>query len=158
MKLMVVLGGGGHTEQMLKLVNMLGKKFEYIYVITNDDKVSKKRIEIEGKIYEVKKAVMPYRSILTIPFTMAINFFQSFLLYLRERPNAIISSGPGTAITISFIGKIFRSKVIFIESWSRVKNPSGSGKIIYKFADLFFVQWETLKKIYPKAIFAGRLS
>lgn len=158
MKLMIILGGGGHTEQMLKLVRTLGKKFEYIYIITNDDKVSEKRIEIEGKIREVKKAVMPYRSILTIFFTMAINFFQSFLIFLKERPDAIISSGPGTAITISFIGKMFGSKIIFIESWSRVRTPSGSGKIVYLFSDLFFVQWESLKKCYPKAVFAGRLS
>ena len=157
-KIMVILGGGGHTEQMLRVVKMLDKKFKYIYIITHDDKVSEKRIEIEGKIYEVRKAIIPYRSKLTWPFSLLLNFIKSLLIFVKEKPYAIISSGPGTAILISFIGKIFGSKVIFIESWSRVTTPSSSGKIVYKFADLFFVQWESLKKSYPKAIFAGRLS
>ncbi|OGI12550.1 hypothetical protein A3K64_01435 [Candidatus Micrarchaeota archaeon RBG_16_36_9] len=158
MKLMIVLGGGGHTEQMLRVVKMLGNKFEYIYIITHDDKVSEKRIEISGRIHEVRKAIIPYRSKLTWPFTLTLNLIKSFLIFLKEKPYAILSAGPGTSILISFIGKIFGTKIIFIESWSRVTNPSTSGKIVYKFADLFFVQWESLKKSYPKAIFAGRLS
>ena len=147
-KIMVILGGGGHTEQMLRVVKMLGKKFEYIYIITHDDKVSEKRIEISGRIYEVRKAIIPYRSIFTWPFTLALNFIKSFLIFLKEKPYVIMSAGPGTAIIISFIGKVFGKKIIFIESWSRVTNPSTSGKIVYKFADLFFVQWQKLRKKY----------
>ena len=26
---------------------------------------------------------------------------------------------------------------------------------MYKFADLFIVQWETLKKVYPNAVYGG---
>ena len=30
-------------------------------------------------------------------------------------------------------------------------------KYIYPIADLFFVQWKTMKSVYPKAIYVGRL-
>ena len=157
-KLMVVLGGGGHTEQMLRVVDQLGESFNYVYLITEDDKVSEHKIKITGKIYRVKKAVRPYSYFFDKLYTLPANFFQSLYVYLKERPNAIVSAGPGTAILISFIGKLFGSKIIFIESWSRVRSFSSSGRIIYKFADLFFVQWEDMKELYPKAVYAGRLA
>ena len=157
-KLMVILGGGGHTEQMIKLLEQLGSRFEYLYVIPKDDIVSPSKIRIKGKVYRIKRATYPMGSMFSKIYGSAINFFQSFSLCLRERPYAILSSGPGTAVFISIIGKLLGSKIIFVESWSRVNRPSTSGKIIYKFADLFFVQWENLKKIYPRSKFAGRLA
>jgi len=47
--------------------------------------------------------------------------------------------------------------VIFIESWARVYSKSDSGKLVYPIADLFFVQWKEMEKVYPHAIYAGRL-
>ena len=35
------------------------------------------------------------------------------------------------------------------------KTKTLSGKIVYKIADTFIVQWEDMKKLYPKAICAG---
>ena len=30
-----------------------------------------------------------------------------------------------------------------------------TGKLVYKFADLFVVQWESMLKLYPKAKYFG---
>jgi len=54
-----------------------------------------------------------------------------------------------------YIGKIFGSKIIFIETFANSKTKTLSGKIVYKIADTFIVQWEDMKKLYPKAICAG---
>jgi beta-1,4-N-acetylglucosaminyltransferase len=83
---------------------------------------------------------------------------ESLVLIAKANPNAIISAGPGIAVPISLIGKVFGKKVIFIEDWSRVYHKSSAGRIVYRFADLFFIQWPELNKVYPKGIFAGRLS
>ena len=48
-----------------------------------------------------------------------------------------------------------RKKIIYIESFARVDNASLTGKLFYKIADVFIVQWEELLKIYPKAIYGG---
>jgi beta-1,4-N-acetylglucosaminyltransferase len=53
----------------------------------------------------------------------------------------VISAGPGLAVPASIIAKILRKKVFFVEDCSRVYKASSSGKIIYRFSDLFFVQW-----------------
>jgi len=70
----------------------------------------------------------------------------------------VITTGAGVAVPICLFAKIFfNSKIIFIESFSRIYEPSSTGKILYNFADLFFVQWPTLKKRFKRAIYAGRL-
>ena len=46
-------------------------------------------------------------------------------------------------------------KVIFIETFANSNSPTKAGKIIYKFADYFIVQWESMLKFYPKAIYGG---
>jgi len=53
------------------------------------------------------------------------------------------------------IAKLFRKKIIFIESFAKVNSPTLTGKLVYKFADEFYVQWYSMLNIYPKAIFKG---
>ena len=53
------------------------------------------------------------------------------------------------------IGKIFKSKIIYIETFANSKTKSKSGSIIYKFADLFIVQWESMLELYPNAVYGG---
>jgi beta-1,4-N-acetylglucosaminyltransferase len=55
------------------------------------------------------------------------------------------------------LAKLLGIRVIYIETGSRVFALSSSGKILYRFADLFFVQWSELLPLYPKAVYAGRL-
>ena len=54
-----------------------------------------------------------------------------------------------------FINIIFRKKIIYIESFARCNKPSLTGKIMYKFADIFIVQWEEMLEFFPKAMYGG---
>jgi len=60
-------------------------------------------------------------------------------------------------VPICAMAKLLRSKVIFIETGSRIHALSTTGRIVYRFADLFFVQWQELMRVCPLAIYAGRL-
>ena len=82
---------------------------------------------------------------------------QAMVALVRARPQAVISTGPGPAVPASLLAKLLGVKVIYIETGSRVFTLSASGKILYRFADLFFVQWPELLSLCPKAIYAGRL-
>ena len=55
------------------------------------------------------------------------------------------------------IGKIFGSKIIFIESFANSETKTMTGSIVYKFADLFVVQWESMKELYKDATFGGMI-
>ena len=158
MKILAILGSGGHTAQMLRLVDMLGTKFDYIYGIGEEDSLSEKKIKIIGKVFYIHAARKHGDNILVTFFKIIRLSVESLVLIAKANPNAIISAGPGIAVPISLIGKVFGKKVIFIEDWSRVYHKSSAGRIVYRFADLFFIQWPELNKVYPKGIFAGRLS
>ena len=92
------------------------------------------------------------------PLALLKTTAQSLLVFLRERPDAILTTGAGVVIPFCLIGKLFGKKIVYIESFCRVEEPSFTGKIMYRIADSFFVQWETLLGRYgPKARYEGRL-
>lgn len=84
-------------------------------------------------------------------------FIKSCFIYLKERPQFIISTGALVTVPFCVVGKIFGTKIIYIESFARVNKASLTGKIMYKFADVFMIQWPELKEIYPRAIYLGGL-
>lgn len=49
------------------------------------------------------------------------------------------------------MGKLFGAKTVYIEVFDRIDKPTLTGKLVYPITDLFIVQWEEMKKIYPKA-------
>lgn len=157
--LLVVLGKGGHTEQMLKLVDMLGKKYSYEYVIGRGDTISQKRIKIPGKIFFIKNPrEMEDKNPLVVFFKLFKTTLDSLAVLLKSRAKFIIACGPGLAIPFSILGKLlFRKKLIFIESWSRVYSKSLAGKFLCPISNLSFIQWPQQKRNYPDAVYAGRL-
>jgi UDP-N-acetylglucosamine:LPS N-acetylglucosamine transferase len=74
---------------------------------------------------------------------------------LKEKPDTIISTGALVTFPICLLGKLMRKRIIYIESFARVDTASLTGKLMYRIADLFIVQWEELLKIYPKAMYGG---
>ncbi len=83
------------------------------------------------------------------------NTFLAIKVLYKERPSIIISSGAAVAIPFFYIGKIFGSKTVYIEVFDRINTPTITGKVVYPVTDKFFVQWEEMKKVYPKAINIG---
>ena len=86
---------------------------------------------------------------------MITNAFKSFKIFLREKPDVIISTGALATIPMCIFAKVLKKKIIFIESFAKVTSPTLTGKLIYKFADQFYVQWEQMKEYYPEAIYEG---
>ncbi|MEB3376388.1 PssD/Cps14F family polysaccharide biosynthesis glycosyltransferase [Pediococcus pentosaceus] len=79
------------------------------------------------------------------------NTFLAIKILFRERPDVIVSSGAAVAIPFFYVGKLFGAKTIYIEVFDRIDKPTVTGKVVYPVTDEFIVQWEELKKIYPKA-------
>jgi beta-1,4-N-acetylglucosaminyltransferase len=156
-KLMIVLGSGGHTKEMIRVVELLGDGYRYCYLVAADDELSPLKIGAPGPVYRVMRPRWKSTSPLAVVWRTAMSTVQAVGALLRCRPRAILSTGPGPAVPASLLAKLLGIKVIYIETGSRVFALSASGKILYRFADLFFVQWPELQAQYPKAIYAGRL-
>lgn len=82
-------------------------------------------------------------------------FFFSRKILRKERPDCIISTGALMTVPICILAKFKGKRVIYIESFARVHEPSLTGRIMYHVADLFLVQWPEMMKCYPKSEYFG---
>ena len=144
-KICLACSAGGHLTELLQLEKAWQGKPHYF---VSDKRLNAIDLSKKEKVFFVS---CPRRN----PINLTINFVQSLWLFLWQRPSIVISTGADTAIPTCLIAKLFGKKVVFIESFCRIKQPSLSGKIMYRLADLFLVQWEQNKEFFPKAVFAG---
>ena len=106
----------------------------------------------EEKIYYLHQV---NRKELLFPIVMIGNSFRSLFIFIEERPDVVITTGVLAMIPICLLAKIFHKKLIYIESFAKVTTPTETGKLMYKYADQFYVQWPQMKDIYPNAIYLG---
>ena len=85
------------------------------------------------------------------------NTFLAIRILRKERPDVIISSGAAVAVPFFYLGKLFGAKTVYIEVFDRIDKPTVTGKLVYPVTDKFIVQWEEMKKVYPKAINLGSI-
>ena len=85
------------------------------------------------------------------------NTFLAIKLLRKEKPDLIISSGAAVAVPFFWLGKIMGAKLIYIEVFDRIDKPTMTGKLVYPIVDKFIVEWEEMKKVYPKAINLGSI-
>jgi len=91
------------------------------------------------------------------PFLILANAWQSMRILLNERPDFVLSTGADVTVPTCVFGKLLGAKLIFVESGGNVYTPSLTGRLMYPIADLFLVQWDPLKKHFPRAIVGGPL-
>ncbi len=88
---------------------------------------------------------------------LLINTGKAIKILRKEKPDLIISSGAAVAVPFFWVGKLFGAKTIYMEVFDRVDHSTITGKLVYPVADRFIVQWEEMRKIYPKAINLGSI-
>ena len=65
--------------------------------------------------------------------------------------DVVITTGTHTAVPMCNIAHKAGKKVVYIETFANVNTPTKAGKMIYKIADKFIVQWPEMKNVYDKA-------
>ena len=85
------------------------------------------------------------------------NTFLAIKVLHKEKPDLIISSGAAVAVPFFWLGKLHGAKTIYIEVFDRINKHTLTGKLVYPVTDKFIVQWEEMKKVYPKAINLGSI-
>lgn len=147
-KICFAASSGGHFEQLLMLKKLMEKYDSFIVT----EKTLYATLSDDIKLYYMKQV---NRKEFTFIFRMIANLFRSLHIFFREKPDVVITTGAMAMIPMCLIAKMFRKKLIFIESFAKVTSPTKTGKLMYKFADRFYVQWESMLEIYPDAIYLG---
>lgn len=147
-KICFAASSGGHFEQLSMLKPLMDKYDSCVVTERTDYKTI-----IEGKkMYYLHQV---NRKEKTMFFWMIINSFKSLRIIVIEKPDVVITTGVLAMIPLCLISKILRKKLIYIESFAKVNSPTETGKLLYKYADQFYVQWESMKEFYPNSIYLG---
>ena len=145
---MFISSTGGHLNEMMQLKSLF-KKYDY-YIVTEK---TKSNLSLKNK-YKDRVSFLVFGTkdhMLTYPFKLLYNCFKSLFIH----PDYIITTGAHTAGPMCCIGKIFGSRIIYIESFANISTKTVTGKLLYPIADKFIVQWEEMKKLYPDATVGG---
>lgn len=148
MKICFASSSGGHFEQLMRLKE-LSKKYES-FIVTEKAKYSV-NVGDEG-IYFLEQINREDRDL--IPKLLKI-LYESIKICRKERPDVVICTGVLATIPLCILCKLKNKKIIYIESFAKSKSPTLTGKLIYKFADVFYVQWPDMISVYPKAKYLG---
>ena len=154
-KVLFISSTGGHLEELTQLKSMFDR-YEY-YLVTEKTKSNMSLLKKYPKrvSFLIYGTYTTFLKKITYPFKLIANCFISLYIYIKVRPKFIVSTGAHTAGPMCLIGKIFGSKIIFIETFANSKTRTKTGRIVYKFADLFIVQWKEMLELYPNAVYGG---
>ena len=148
MKVCLVCSSGGHLTHLYMLKPFWGTKDRFWVTFNKEDAQSLLKDE---KIYPCYYPTNRSLKALIKNSVIAWN------VLLKERPDLIISSGAAVAVPFFYLGKLMGKKLIYVEVFDRINKPTITGKLVYPISDKFIVEWEEMKKVYPKAINLGSI-
>ena len=151
-RVLFIASTGGHLNELLQLSPMFSNyDFHLITEKTKSNSYLKRdyKDRVNYLVYGTKLHLFSYI------FKLTYNCFKSLFLYFKYKPDYIITTGTHTAGPMCCIGKIFGSKIIYIETFANMVTKTATGRLIYPISDKFIVQWESMKKLYPDAEFGG---
>jgi UDP-N-acetylglucosamine:LPS N-acetylglucosamine transferase len=149
-KLCFAASSGGHYEQMMMLEPLMEKYESFIITEETEYKPDRK----SKKTYYMKQVNRKEKTLFP---KMMINLIRSITIFFGEKPDVVICTGAMATIPICLIAKFAGKKLIYIESFAKVTSGNLTGKLLYRYADRFYVQWPQMRQVYPNAIYLGAI-
>ncbi|KAJ2494959.1 metalloprotease, partial [Coemansia sp. RSA 2052] len=144
--LCIVLGSGGHTAEMVRLLSGvdLDRYNRRLYIVGDSDVLSLDQIGVlesgrdgereeyfVGRVPRSRRVGQPW---LTTPMSVLQCFRQVIRLMYQHFPDAVLCNGPGNCVVVCVVVTLARVlgikqiPIIYVESFARVKTLSLSGK------------------------------
>lgn len=147
MKLCFAASSGGHLDELMRLEKLKTGRDCFLFTEEGADAGS-----FCERVYYIKKT--DRRERMFIPHFLVL-CRRSWRVLRAEKPDCIITTGALSAYPISLLGKLRGCRLVYIESFARASSASLTGKLLYRIADLFIVQWEEGLRFFPKAVYGG---
>jgi UDP-N-acetylglucosamine:LPS N-acetylglucosamine transferase len=145
-KILAVASAGGHWKELV----LLKSAFEgcsTTYVTTLNGLPEQSGIE---KYYVVRDSNQNEK------LAVIYSLFQLLLIFIKIRPDLVITTGASPGVLALALGRLFFSKTIWIDSIANTEQLSLGGDLSKHFAHLTITQWEHLEKnkiIYKGSVF-----
>ncbi|MCD0447819.1 UDP-N-acetylglucosamine--LPS N-acetylglucosamine transferase [Actinocorallia sp. API 0066] len=148
MKVLLVCSPGGHLAQLHRLRPWWSRHERVWVTFDKADAVSLLRDETVRWGHHPTTRNLP---------NLARNLLLAFRMLLRDRPDVIVSTGAGVALPFFVLGRLLGCRTVYIEVYDRVDSATLTGRLCTPFTDLFLLQWEEQKKVYPHGVVLGPL-
>jgi beta-1,4-N-acetylglucosaminyltransferase len=161
---MVLLGSGGHTGEMIRILSTIHslKDFKHITFVWSIGDISsyellKKLIE-SSELANYSFLELPRARTVGEAFTSSVvstlkSIIHSFTLLplIEYPPDILMLNGPGTSVPLVLFYTLSNlrgthTKMVYIESLARVNKLSMSGLLCRPLVHRFVVQWKGLAK------------
>ncbi len=151
-RVMFICSTGGHLSEMMKL-RPLFDQYQSVLITEKNPvgKTNQSSIRTHYLLYGTRKHLIRYL------FKFTFNCLLSALYFIYFNPSHVVTTGAHTAVPMVYIAKLFRRKIIFVESIARVQSKSLAGRLIQKKCDLILVQWPSMVEVYPGSVYGGQL-
>jgi UDP-N-acetylglucosamine:LPS N-acetylglucosamine transferase len=85
------------------------------------------------------------------------NLWLAWQVLAREQPDVVVSDGAGVAVPFFLLAKLRGIKTVYLEVYDRIDTRTLTGRLCYPMTDLFCVQWEEQRRLYPRSRLIGTL-
>jgi len=157
-KVLLVASPGGHLVQILTVARELSGRHECILCLSRFQAVRGIKLDEVSRIY-----YMPVCFGLQMPFgillSMFFGLFVALRIFLKERPDCVISTGAIEAVPAFLINRLFfRRPALYLESLARVRTRSLTGRLVKPLVTRIFAQWpDVAAQFGPRGEYHGRL-
>lgn len=147
-KICLVGSSGGHLAHLYMLKPFWNNKDRFWVTFDKEDARS---------LLQGEKMIPCYFPTNRSLKALMINSVLAWKTLRKEKPDVIVSSGAAVAVPFFYLGRLFGVKTIYIEVFDRIDKPTITGRLVYPVADRFIVEWEEMKRVYPKAVNLGSI-
>lgn len=71
------------------------------------------------------------------------------------RPSVVLTTGAGVAVPFAWIGRLHGARLVYVESITRIHEPSLTCRLVTPIADRIYAQWPELQRAFPRARYEG---
>jgi len=151
-RVLFVCNKGGHYSQMLELKPLIAK---YESLVLTEKQNAEQDLGGYARVMSMDNYNVSDHRI----FNFIKSLFRCSKIWRDFKPDYIISTGAAFALPMYIVGKLYGSKLIYIESRAKVYTPTRTGRQISKFCDKLIVQWPEMLEVYgEKAEYYGILA
>ncbi|WP_076418116.1 hypothetical protein [Colwellia sp. UCD-KL20] len=134
-KILAVASNGGHLVQLLRLFPAFSEHDVHL-ISTSEDGPD----ETYNEYYSVTDSNFEQK------FKLIKTAFETFIIYIKVRPDVVISTGAAPGFFCLLYASIFRKKAIWIDSIANTEKLSMAGGVALKLTKHCYTQWPELAK------------
>lgn len=148
MRICIAASAGGHLTQLLK-VSDSWQSYDSFFVTTTE--VVRDKLNHYRTVYIVGECNRQQ------PLQVLTVLYKCLRVIIKEKPDVVISTGAAPGFIVCLIGRVFRAKIVWLDSIANTDRLSLSGRMIRPFADLILSQWPEIAREHRNVEFCGQV-